>query len=253
MVPSWPTRNSHGARADVAGLAQDRLGRRAQHRVLLVGQERRGRLLDQLLVAALQRAVPGGDDDHVAVGVGQALGLHVPGPVEVALDEALAAAERGDGLADRRLVQLGDLLERAGDLQAAAAAAERRLDRDRQAVLLGEGDDLVRARDRVRGARRPAGRRPAGRSAGRRPCRRGRGSPAAAGRSRSARRRGRPGRSRRSPTGTRSRGGPRRRRTSRRPRGSCRCRGSWSAGVSPPSANASSAARTCGASRSGSA
>ena len=103
-------------------------------------------------MAALQRAVAGGDDDHVAVGVGQALGLHVPGPVEVALDEALAAAERGDRLADRRVVQLGDLLEGAGDLQAAAAAAEGGLDRDRQAVLLGEGDDLVGAGDRVGGA-----------------------------------------------------------------------------------------------------
>ena len=68
---------------------------------LLVGEERRGRLLDQLLVAALQRAVAGGDHDHVAVGVGQALGLDVPGPVQVALDEALAAAEGGDRLADR--------------------------------------------------------------------------------------------------------------------------------------------------------
>ena len=100
-------------------------------------------------MAALQRAVTGGDDDHVAVGVGQALGLHVAGLVEVALDEALAAAERGDGLADRGVVQLGDLFEGAGDLQAAPAAAEGGLDRDRQAVLLGERDDLVGAGDRV--------------------------------------------------------------------------------------------------------
>ena len=87
-------------------------------------------------MAALQRAVAGGDDDDVAVLVGQALGLDVARLVEVALDEALAAAERGDGLADGGLEQLGDLLEGAGDLQAAAAAAVRRLDRDRQAVLL---------------------------------------------------------------------------------------------------------------------
>ena len=53
-----------------------------------------GRLLDQLLVPALQRAVPGGDHHDVAVGVGQALGLDVPRAVQVALDEALAAAER---------------------------------------------------------------------------------------------------------------------------------------------------------------
>ena len=113
-------------------------------------------------MAPLQRAVPGGDDHDGAVRVGQALGLHVPRPVEVALDEALAAAERGDRLADRRLVQLRDLLERAGDLEAAAAAAERRLDRDGQAVLLGEGDDLVRAGDRVGGAGHQRGAGPLG-------------------------------------------------------------------------------------------
>ena len=160
IVPSWPTRNSHGAGADVAGLLQDRLGRGvAARRSARSDEERRGRLLDQLLVPALQRAVAGGDDDHVAVLVGQALGLDVPRPVEVALDEALAAAEGGDRLADGGVEQLGDLLHGAGDLQAAAAAAERRLDRDRQAVLLGERDDLVGAGDRVRRCRRPAARR----------------------------------------------------------------------------------------------
>jgi hypothetical protein len=87
------------------------------------------------------------------------LGLDVPRLVEVALDEALAAAERGDRLADGGVEQLGDLLHGAGHLQAAAAAAERRLDRDRQAVLLGEGDDLVGA-PTGSGCRAPAARRP---------------------------------------------------------------------------------------------
>ena len=80
------------------------------------------------------------------------LRLDVARLVEVALDEALAATERGDRLAHRRLEQLGDLLEGAGDLQAAAATAEGGLDRDRQAVLLGERDDLVGAGHRVGGA-----------------------------------------------------------------------------------------------------
>ena len=106
------------------------------------------------------------DHDDVAVAVGEALGLDVARVVEVALDEALAATEGGDGLADRRVEQLGDLLERAGDLEAAAAAAERRLDGDRQAVLLGERDDLVGARRPGRRCRRPAARRPAGRCGG---------------------------------------------------------------------------------------
>jgi hypothetical protein len=68
--------------------------------------------------------------------------------VEVLLHEALAAAEGGDRLARGRLEQLGDLVELAGDLEAASAAAVGGLDGDGQADLLGEGDDLIGARDR---------------------------------------------------------------------------------------------------------
>jgi hypothetical protein len=96
-----------GAGADVAGLPADGLGRGVDRAPLLVGEERRGRLLDQLLVAPLQRAVRGADDDHGAVGVGEHLGLDVPGLVEEALDEALAAAEGRHGLADGGVEQLG--------------------------------------------------------------------------------------------------------------------------------------------------
>ena len=124
-----------GARADVADLLQDRLRRRVEQVALRVGEERRRRLLDELLVAALQRAVAGRHDDDVAERVREALRLDVARLVEVLLDEALAAAERGDGLAGRRLELLGDLLHRARDLQAAPAAAERGLDGDRQADL----------------------------------------------------------------------------------------------------------------------
>ena len=100
-------------------------------------------------MAALQRAVAGRDDDDVAVGVGQALGLDVARLVEVALDEALAATEGGDRLAGRRVEQLGDLLDGARDLEPATAAAVGRLDRHRQAVLPREGDDLVGVGHRV--------------------------------------------------------------------------------------------------------
>ena len=98
-----------GAGADVPGLLEDRLAGLVERRDLVVGEERRGRLLDQLLVAALQRAVAGRDDDDVAVLVGEALGLDVPRLVEELLDEALAAAERADRLADRGLERVGDL------------------------------------------------------------------------------------------------------------------------------------------------
>src|SRR5690606_38114198 len=123
-----------GARADVAGLAEDRLGGGVEQLALLLGEERRGRLLDELLVAALDRAVPGAHHQAVAVPVGEALGLDVARAVEVALDEALPTAEGGHGLADGRLVQVGDLLHGAGHLEPAAATAVRRLYGDGQAV-----------------------------------------------------------------------------------------------------------------------
>ena len=141
-----------GAGTDVAGLLEDRLGGADELGVLLLGEEGGGGLLDELLVAALQRAVTRRDDDDVAVLVGEALGLDVARLVEELLDEALAAAEGRDGLADGRLVELGDLLHRVGDLESATATAVDGLDGDRQAELLGEGDDLVGVLDRVVGA-----------------------------------------------------------------------------------------------------
>ncbi len=146
-----PDQELDRAGAVVPGLEADRSGRRVDLAALVVGEERCRRLLDQLLVPPLQRAVAGADDDHGAVRVGQHLGLDVPRPVQVPLDEALAAAERGHRLADRRLEQLGDLLERAGHLQPATTTAERGLDGHRQPVLPGEGDHLVRTADRFGG------------------------------------------------------------------------------------------------------
>ena len=141
-----------GAGAVVAGLGADGLGRGVDPLALLVGEERRGRLLDELLVAPLQRAVAGADDDDVAVGVGQHLRLDVPRLVEEPLHEALAAAEGRDRLADGGVEQLRDLLLGAGHLEAAAATTEGGLDGHGQPVLLGEGDDLVGATDGVLGS-----------------------------------------------------------------------------------------------------
>jgi len=101
-------------------------------------------------VAALQRAVTGGDYDDIAVYVGEALGLHVPGAVEVVLDEALSATEGADRLAYRRVIQFGDLLHGAGHLQPTTAAAEHGFDRDRPAVLGSASDRCGGASDHGR-------------------------------------------------------------------------------------------------------
>src|SRR4029453_4710964 len=77
----------------------------------------------------------------------------MPWLVEIAFDEAVAAAECGDCLACRRLEELGYFIHLASDLQASAAAAERSLDRDGQPVLGREGNDCISISYRVRGAR----------------------------------------------------------------------------------------------------
>ena len=160
------------SRADVAGLAQDRLARLDEARVLVVREERRGRLLDELLVTTLEGAVARRDDDDVAVGVGEALGLDVPRLVEEALDEALAATEGRDGLARGGVEKLGDVLAVARDLEAATSAAEGGLDGD------GEAEAPRRRRSPRRRSRRgprcraPAGRPRRRRCGGRSPCRR---------------------------------------------------------------------------------
>ena len=112
-------------------------------------QERRGGLLHQLLAAALQGAVAGADDDHVPVLVGHDLRLDVPGAVQEALHEALAAAESGDGLAHGRLEGRLDLLDLVHDLHASPAAAVGGLDDDRQTVRLSEGPRLGGVSDRA--------------------------------------------------------------------------------------------------------
>ena len=104
-----PDQELTGPGPDVAGLGQDGLGGGVQAVDLLRRQERCGRLFDELLVPALQRAVAGGDHHDVAVRVGQALRLHVSGAVQVALDEALTATEGADRLAGGGLEEVGDL------------------------------------------------------------------------------------------------------------------------------------------------
>ena len=76
--------------------------------------------------------------------VGQHLHLHVPRPLQVALQVDLGAAEVGLSLTRRRLHRLRCLVGRLHDLHAAPTAAVGGLDGDRPAVLLAEGHHLVR-------------------------------------------------------------------------------------------------------------
>ena len=120
---------------------------------LVVGQERGGRLLDQLLVAALQRTVAGPQHLDRAVPVGQHLRLDMAGAVQELFDIAFAAAECRDRLARGGVEQLLDLVQIAGHAHAASAAAEGRLDRQGQPVFAGKGQRLGAAGDGAGAAR----------------------------------------------------------------------------------------------------
>ena len=97
---------------------------------------RRRRLLDQLLVAALQRAVALAEVDHVAVLVGQHLHLDVTGVGQVALEVDGGVAEELLALPGRALEGVLQLVLGQGDAEALAAAAPRRLDGHRIADRL---------------------------------------------------------------------------------------------------------------------
>ncbi len=106
-------------------------------------QRRARRLLDELLVAALDRAVPLVEVHGVAVAVGQNLHLDVARTQKVLLDVDGVVAEGRAGLGLRGHEVDLEFLDVARDAHPLAAAARRRLDQDREADLLGEGECLV--------------------------------------------------------------------------------------------------------------
>ena len=138
-----------GPGVDVPAAERDLHRRGAHRRAGGVVETRGGGLLDELLVAALRRAVAFAEPDAVAVGVAEDLHLDVSRPGEVPLEVRLGPTEvrrrlPGGGL-ERRLRAVGV----ADDLQALPATSVRGLDRHRPAVLLTEGDDLVDVGDHL--------------------------------------------------------------------------------------------------------
>ena len=112
---------------------------RGQHRGLahafaqLRGQERGGRLLQHLLVAALGRALALVEVDDVAVRIAEHLDLDVPRRFDVALQQHPVAAERAGGLALAALQRGQEFIGTADDAHALAAAAVGGLDHQREA------------------------------------------------------------------------------------------------------------------------
>src|SRR5262249_10686012 len=91
-------------------------------------QSRRGRLLDELLVAALQRTITLPEVDDVAVMVGEDLHLDVARLLDVLFEVDAAVLERALGFLACGLKAGLEADVVAGDANAAAPAAGRRLD-----------------------------------------------------------------------------------------------------------------------------
>ena len=123
----------------------------------------RGRLLDELLVAALEGAVALPDGDDPAGRVAQELDLDVARRDDLALEVDRAVAERRGRLARPADQRRRQVRGRDHPAHPPAAAAGRRLDQQREADRLGLGDDrgdLVRSVDRRRLERSRDGRDP---------------------------------------------------------------------------------------------
>ena len=106
-------------------------------------QARRRRLLDELLVAPLERTVPLADGDDVARRVTEQLHLDVPGRPDDALQVDRTVAECGERLGrsgGQRGRQIGRRRDKA---HAAAAATGRGLDHHREPDPPSLGDDAV--------------------------------------------------------------------------------------------------------------
>ena len=141
------------ARGAVAGGA-GRVDRDPTDPVAQLGVDgRRRRLLDQLLVAALDRAVALAEVDDVPVRVGEHLNLDVARVLEVLLDVDGRVGEVREPLALGRREGRRGLVGRVHDLHPFPAAARGRLDQQRVADLLAERDDLSGRRDRLGRAR----------------------------------------------------------------------------------------------------
>ena len=166
----------HGAGVVVAGGGGQPHGRVAD-RLLLGGVEhRRRRLLEHLLVSALQAAVPDADRPDRAVAVGDHLHLDVPGGRHQLLQEDRRVAERQRRLGPRRRQRGGELVVVEDHPDAAPAAARGRLDHHRVAELWRRAPWPPRCPRPVRRSTAPPGRRPVRRPAWRPPCRRAGGS-----------------------------------------------------------------------------
>src|SRR5687768_13950423 len=118
--------------------------RRIAHPLAQIGRHRRAwRLLDELLMPPLHRAVTLAEVDHPAELVAEDLELDVSRPHEVLLDVDVAVAERRQRLAARERERPLELVGVLGDAHPLPAPARRGLDDHREADRSGELERLL--------------------------------------------------------------------------------------------------------------
>ena len=157
VLPALVEQELHGAGVDVADVAGERDGVGADAVADLRVQVRRRGDLDDLLVAALQRAVALVEVHDVPVGVGEDLHLDVPRVDHGALEEHRRVAERGLRLPHRGECGLPQLARFVDAAHPAPAAAGDGLDEQREPDAVRGRDELV---DLGRRRRRPEHRQP---------------------------------------------------------------------------------------------
>ena len=143
-----------GAGTDVPDGDGEPLGRRLDLVVLLPAQQRGGGLLDDLLVAALDRAVADADRPGGAVAVGDHLHLDVTGAGHQSLEEHGAVAERAQGLVAGALVGVLEVGRGVHPADAATTATSGGLEHERVADGVGGGQRTVEGVDRAAAPRR---------------------------------------------------------------------------------------------------
>ena len=139
----------HGARRLVGDRARERHRLLAHRAARVVVEERRRRLLDHLLVAALDRALALPQVHEVAVRVAQHLDLDVARLLDVLLDEDAVVAEARLRLGAAGGEAFARLAVVVRDAQALAAAAGGRLDHHRIADVARDAHGLVGVLDDV--------------------------------------------------------------------------------------------------------
>ena len=141
------------AGTDIAHLGANGAGAFDDAVALGVGKRGCWGFLNELLEAALGGAIAGAEHAHIAVRIGQHLGLDVARVGEELFYVALRAAESLHGLAASGVERALDFFHVVHDLQATSAATISGLDGNGQTVLFGKGAGFLPIIDGIRSTR----------------------------------------------------------------------------------------------------